>query len=237
MTRLRLPSRLGRMRRLTALVLVIGACGAAVAGATAVTIVSGFLVTSSKSFTHATCTLTPAASDTYVDENNPTTANGSTTTLLTSPRNGRRNRIYIAFDLASCSPAIPATAQVDFATLTLTTTAAPPSTRTLTVRRVSASWTPAATTWNVQPSFAGTATTTLAVGTTIGAKSFDVADDVNDYLQSGRVPMPPPYTTVVPNFGWVIADEGGTGNATIAFASSENATTASRPQLVIAYGA
>jgi hypothetical protein len=228
--------RFTRTRRLLALVIVIGGCGATFAGAAAVTLATGILATSSKPLSHATCTLTASSADTYVDEFTPATANGATTTISTSPRSARRRRIYINFDLATCPTAIPSGAEVDSATLNLRTTVAPPSARTLSVWRVTSAWTAATATWNVQPTVAAVATTTLAPGTTSGVKSFDVTNDVNDFVQSAPVPTPPPYASAVSNLGWMIDDEGAAATATITFASNENGTVANRPKLVIAYG-
>jgi hypothetical protein len=228
--------RFTRTRRLLALTLVIGGCGATVAGAAAVTLATGILATSSKPLSHATCTLTASAADTYVDQQNPTIANGASTTISTSPRAARLRRIYIRFDPATCSTAIPSGAEVDSATLNLTTTAAPPSARTLSVWRVTSAWAAATATWNLQPTVAAVATTTLAPGLASGVKSFDVTNDVNDFIQSAPLPTPPPYASAVANLGWMIDDEGAAATATITFASNENATVALRPSLVIAYG-
>lgn len=212
----------------------VAGCCASLASAAAVAVVSGVIVTGSRAVTHATCTITPAAADTFVDERNPTTPNGAATTVSVSPNANKRTRVEIRFELGSC-PSSLSGALVDSAVLTLTATAVPNVPRTLTVRRLTAAWSPATATWNTQPAFAGTATTTLAVGTSPGAKSFDVTNDVDDVVQSARVPTPPPYAAAVPDFGWVIADEGASANVSVVFASSEHGTAASRPRLVVAY--
>src|SRR5206468_2000413 len=103
-----------------------------IAGAAAVVVASGLLSTSSKSLTHASCTLT-TSDDTYVDENKPAQYNDTATAISTESLTGSRRRIYIQFNLASCATAIPSGAEVDSATLTLTTTAAPAAARTLSV--------------------------------------------------------------------------------------------------------
>jgi hypothetical protein len=228
--------RFTRTRRLLGLVLVIGGCGATVAGAAAVALATGILATSSKPLVHATCTLTASAADTYVDEFIPAGANGASTTISTSPRSARRRRIYIRFDLASCATAIPSGAEVDSATLKLTTTVVPPSARTLSVWRATSAWAAGTATWTLQPTVAPIATTTLAIAVASGVKSFDVTNDVNDFVQSAPLPTPPPYASAVSNLGWMIDDEGAAATATITFASNENATVGNRPSLVIAYG-
>lgn len=235
MTRLHPTSRFTRTRRTLALVVIIVTCGATVAGATVVTLSTGLLATSNKALAHATCTLTADSADTYVDQRNPTTFNDTSTTISTLSKTSQARRIYLQFNLGSCGTPIPSGAEIDSATLTLTTTAAPAAVRTLTVRRVTSSWTASATNWNLQPTYAATATTTLSVPAVAGANNFDVTNDVNDFVQSAPTPTPPPYSSAVTNYGWVIADEGASSATTDTFASNEFATAASRPKLVIAY--
>jgi hypothetical protein len=229
-------SRFVRTRRTLALVVIIIACGATVAGAAAVTLATGVLATSSKTLTHATCTLAADSADTYVDQKSPTTFNDTSTTISTLSKTSQAQRIYLEFNLGSCATPIPSGAEVDSATLTLTTTIAPAAARTLSVRRVTSSWTASATSWNVQPTFASTVTSTLSVSAVAGADNFDVTNDVNDFVQSAPTPTPPPYSSAAINYGWVIADEGASSTTSDTFASNEFATAASRPKLVITYG-
>jgi hypothetical protein len=224
---------LSRARRLLGLVLLIGGCGAGVAGAAAITIATGTLVVSSKTLTHATCTLTGTAqtADAEVREANAGSNFSTQASMVTRPDAPNRRRGYLVFDLTKCSPAIPANAEVDSATLILFATGVP-ATRTITLYRVTSSWTEAGITWSAQPTVAASATTSLSLSST-GAKSFDVTNDVNDFTQSAPTPLPP-YAATVPDFGWMIDDEGA-GTTQITFGSSENGTAARRPTLVIAY--
>ena len=225
-----------RTRRILALVVIIVGCGATVASATAVTVATGLLATSSKALSHATCTLTADSADTYVDQKNPTTFNDTSTTISTLSKTSQAQRIYLQFNLGSCATPIPSGAEVDSATLTLTTTTAPAAVRTLSVWRVTSSWTASGTNWNIQPTVASTATTTLSVAAAAGANNFDVTNDVNDFIQSAAAPTPPPYASAVTNYGWMINDAGASSTTSDTFASNENATVASRPKLVITYG-
>src|SRR5581483_5924490 len=83
--------------------------------------------------TKGTCTLTGTAQtvDTYVDERNPTSSFGGTTTMLVGPRTSQRKWALIRFDLTSCN--IPSTGGADSATLSVRITTAPGSSRTIAV--------------------------------------------------------------------------------------------------------
>ena len=226
-------ARLTRTRRLASLVVVILATSATIAGATAVTLTSGLLATSSKTLTHATCTLqgTAQAIDSEVRAANPNNNYQTNTTMLTEGT-GSQRKVYVEFTLSACSPALPANAEVDSATLTLWATAVG-GTRTLKLYRTTSTWTEAGITWNTQPtSTPASPTTSFSVSAT-GTQTIDVSNDVNDFLQTSPSALPP-YGAVVTNYGWMIDDEG-TGTTTITFASSENGTAAHRPKLVIAY--
>jgi hypothetical protein len=105
-------------------------------------------------------------------------------------------------------------------------TTAPAATRTLTVTPVLTTWTGASA--SDFPTAAaltyGATTTTFATGTTSNVfLSFPVTIDVDALIKSSTA-----------NYGWRISDGGGTA-ATTVFASSENATAANKPQLVINY--
>lgn len=220
-----------RLRRLPSLVLVLLLTSAAVAAASGVTVASGLLATASKTLTKATCSLTAASADTFVNEANKPQANGGTTSIVVQNGAGQRRRALVRFNFASCSNAANlANASVDSATLTVNWTSTTGTPRTINVYRATTDW-GASTNWNTQPAFAASATTTMTLtGVVGGSKSADVTHDVNDYLQSSPTPVAP-YTEVVSNFGWVLTDEGG-GAGISSFNSSE---TASGPTLTINY--
>lgn len=209
--------------------------GATVASAATVTLASRFLATSSKTLTHATCTLQPASDDTYVNEASKTTKYASSSSLNVTALTNGRQRTLIQFSLGACGATI-ANASVDSATLTLNVTSASGGTRTLKVYRITAAWTGSATSWNNQPSVAGSATTTFSSSSSsIGSKQVDVTNDVNDFLQSSPTALPP-YSGTVANNGWMIADEGSTtGATTMTSSNAGGAQVSKRPILRIDY--
>jgi hypothetical protein len=226
-------ARLTRTRRLAAVVVVILATSATIAGATAVTIASGLLATSSKTLTHATCTLqgTAQSIDSEVRSASPTTNYGTQTTMVVEGT-GSQRKVYVQFTLSACSPTLPSNAEVDSATLTLYATTVG-GTRTLKLYRTTSTWTETGITWNTQPtSTPASPTTSFSVSAT-GNQTIDVSNDVNDFLQTSPSALPP-YGAVVTNYGWMVDDEA-TGTTQITFASSENGTTTHQPKLVIAY--
>jgi hypothetical protein len=211
-------------------VLLALAPGAAVAGAEAVGVVSGLLASTTKTLTRTTCTLQPAAADTSANEANKTANNGAVTQLGVGSGTNARQRVFVRFNLpAGCAASI-ANAEVDSATLTLFQISGTAG-RTYKLYKVSATWTATAN-WNTQPAVAGTALTTFT-GATNSARTIDVTQDVNDIVQSQPTVLPP-YASSTSSFGWMVADENA-GTSVALFASSENATAANRPKLVVTY--
>jgi hypothetical protein len=221
------------MRRLAPLVAVGLLTSAAVAAAAGVTVATGLLATAGKTLTKATCTLSgTAATDTYVNESNKTQTNGSTSSLVVENVAAQRRRAFVRFDLGSCpSAANLSNAGVDSATLTVNFTSATGTPRTIKVYRVTADWT-SSINWNTQPAFAAGSTATISLTSVVpGSKSADVTKDLNDFLQSSPSPLPP-YGAVVPNYGWVLTDEGaGTGISTL----NASETSSGKPTLTINY--
>jgi hypothetical protein len=200
---------------------VLTAAGAGVAYAATLNVASAHLWTGSQTLTKATCTVT-SATDTYVDENKPTSNFGSTNTMLVKPDSGTRQWTFIRFDLSSC--ALPTTGGADSATLKLFVQTAPKQNRTLTVAPALTTWA-GTLTWNQAQSLTyGGPTTTFTTGTTNNVLvSIPVTVDVDDLVKS---------TTA--NSGWRISDGGAAvaGDATT-FTSTNAASN--KPQLVINY--
>jgi len=199
------------MRRALLLILATVGIGGSVAYAATLSVGSGHLWAGGHTLTKATCTLqgTSSTTDTYVDEQSPTTSFGSSTTLGVSPKSGKRNWTLVRFDLSSCS--IPATGGADSATLNLRITTAP------------STWT-GSTTWNTVPS-TGSPFASITTGTTSNVtKSVTVTADVDALIKNSSA-----------NYGWLISEASSATNVTTLFGSSENGTTANQPQLVINY--
>ncbi len=202
----------------------------------------------SQNFTpYRTCTLaaTPATTtsivDTTVKQASATSNFGAATTNSVSSGASANQRIYVRFDLAACSPAIPSTATVRLATLRLYMTAVPAACRTLDLFRVTATWTESAITWNTQPfgttinnPASGSRSDSLTVGTPAGCVNLvagyvvgaDVTTDVAAFVAGSAS-----------NFGWMIRDdtEGSATVRTATFSAKELASIGQLPELVVTY--
>src|SRR6476620_11992929 len=231
MSRSRVPDRrrlLAAGRLLFALLLVFPFANASIGYASSLSVASANLTV------FATCTLsgTTGASasvrDSFVDENAPTTTNGSAATMSSQSRNNRNRRSYVSFDLTTCAPSVPSSAVVTGATLRLWVTAVPVATcRTEDVFAVTSAWTQSAVTWNNQPfgtainnpaSAARTDSITIGsgAGCTIGSAAqyvpWNVTTNVANFVSGGAT-----------NFGWMIRDDAEGANGvgfTVTFSAS-----------------
>jgi hypothetical protein len=211
------------IRRALLVILATVGIGGSVAYAATLSVGSGHLWAGGQTLTKATCTLqgTSSTTDTYVDEQNPTSSFGASTTLGVSPKSGKRNWLLVRFDLSSCS--IPTTGGADSATLNLRITTAPGSSQTLDVSTITSSWN-GSTTWNTVPS-TGSSFASITTGTTSNVtKSVTVTADVDGLIKNSSA-----------SYGWLISEASSSANVTTLFGSSENGTTANQPQLVINY--
>jgi hypothetical protein len=207
-----------RRRRILLLV-----CVAALA-ASATALAASLLLTSKKLTIYSQCILRNASIDSYVDQDSWNANYGTWADLSVRSRSGSDNRrTLVQFDLASC--AIPATATITTAKLSLYLTTAPASSRTYELRRITASWSESTVTWSNQPAAAG-ATSTQTTGTSADVRrEWEAAADVQLYAGG---------TT---NYGWLLEDEseGSFSSPEARFASSENGTSGRRPKLTISY--
>jgi hypothetical protein len=208
-----------RFSRTALAAIVVGGILAAAAAAATVGIVSQRLAIFSNPLTHATCTSATVSDDSYTDENSTASNFGTATTLSISSRSSKRKFAWIRFDLTPCS--FPANAQVDSATLGVNVTTAG-SGRTVSVSKVTATWSAGTITWANQPTASGTVTGTFSANAT-GAKTVDVSADAADFVDGQA-----------PNYGWQLADLGTAANVTEAIGSVEN-TAGNRPTLTINY--
>jgi hypothetical protein len=170
----------------------------------------------------STC-IAQADADTYVDGGNVALDFGDSTELRVKSSLVGDVRAFVRFDLDACS--IPSGARVTAASLNLTLATAPLLARTYEARRVAAPWGETTITWNAQPALAGSATATVATGTTGGVTlSWDVLTDVQAFATGAAV-----------NHGWRIADqsEGSLAPEESVFPSREAA--ANRPALLVSF--
>ena len=203
----------------------------------------------SQNFTpYRTCTITAtpatttAVADTTARQGSPTTNFGALTTLTVSSASGANQRIYVRFDLTTCSPAIPASATVRLATLRVYMTAVPAACRVYDLFPATVSWVETSLTWNNQPFGStinnpptGSRTGTFSVGTPAGCQN----QPTGAYVIGGTVTAD--VATFVAgtatNVGWMIRDdtEGSATTRTATFSAKELGTVAQEPQLVITY--
>ena len=213
-------------RRLFVLAALALAVTTTVAYAATLTVSSWHLWAGSQTLTKATCTVTGAQTDTYVDQNAATTSFGAAATLnlIPSGDSPKERWVFVEFDLSSC--AIPATGGADSATLSLYLSAAPTTSFNFDATRVTSAWA-GTLTWNQAQAltYAGSPTTSSTGGTTGGVRiSFPVTVDVDSFIKGGS------------NFGWRISDSGSGQNAVkdlATFASTDSG--ANVPTLTINY--
>ena len=172
-----------------------------------------------------TCTLNPAA-DSYVAKESSGSNFGTATSLQVSPDTLATRRLFVRFDLATCSPSIPTDALVQSAKVRLTVSVLVAATRTYELRTASASWVETSITWSNQPAVSSTITgsTTVTLGTLAGTVvEWTATSDVQAFATGSAT-----------NAGWRIGDssEGGLGVALL-FGSREAAS--GKPQLTITY--
>lgn len=208
---------------------------------------AGLTLTSQPLTSYRTCTITatPATATAVIDANvrqaSATTNFGTATTLTISSGVNVNQRVYLRFDLAQCSPAIPATAILRLASLRLHASAIPAACRTVDLFPVTATWTEAGITWNNQPFGtvlnsppSASRSGSFAVGTPAGCQNQaagyiaggTVTSDVAMFVAGGAT-----------NFGWMLRDdvEGSATTRTMTFSAKNLGTVAQAPQLVITY--
>ena len=145
-----------------------------------------------------TSTIQPSTADATVDQDNPTTKNGSDSDLrVVSKSTDNNQRTYVKFDLST----IPSGATVTSATLGLYAKSVPSSARTYGAHKVTATWTEGVINWNNQPIFNAGATATTSIDSPNNVfKSWNVTTDVASFVSGAST-----------NNGWVIKD--GTENS------------------------
>jgi hypothetical protein len=179
---------------------------------------------------------TPIRADATVRQDRSTTNYGTSTTLAVRSSSGANRRAFLRYDLTQCTPAIPATASVKRATLSLSVTATglPATCRTEDVFRVTGSWSESTITWANQPSSSASPTSSAVVGALLGCTNgtplayvgWDVTADVQAFADGTAT-----------NNGWVVRDrtEGAAVVQAAVFASRNNGVAAAAPLLTVTY--
>jgi hypothetical protein len=213
-----------------AIVLAAGAAGLAGAGvavAAALGVSSARLTvhTYASSIPATSCTLNAADADSYVQQQMPWSNFGTAATMHVRSASGSGNRrSFVQLGLGPCS--LPTNALIVTASLKLFMHAAPAVSRTYAAHRVTASWTETGITWTNQPVVAGSATATVATGTTSNVTlTLNVTSDVQAFVDGTS------------NHGWRIADTvENSSTARIAqFRTAEHGTASQRPILEVSY--
>ncbi len=160
--------------------------------------------------------------DSYVQSSTPTTNYGTSARLRVDPRPPSIRRSLVSFDLSS----LPLGQIIVQAVLSLHLSTQPSVTRVLDVHGVTTNWTESGVTWNNQPSFQSTPTSSNNTGTTIVWVNWTVSADV----AAG-------YATSSKWFGFIIKDNQEprqVQGALLSFNSRESAA-ALRPRLTVTY--
>ena len=197
------------------------------AAAASLPIAPAYLTGASRAYgAPVTCTLT-AVADASVNAALPNTNSGTSTQLNVSPNAVATQRAFMRFELAGCSPAIPADAIVQSATLNLTTASPVLATRTIVLQSVTASWTEATVTWNTQPAVAASDTSTAGVtlgqaaGTVI---SWTAASDVQSFVAGAATDL-----------GFRLSDSAEGAAVGVPLVLNAREAASGRPQLVVTY--
>lgn len=199
---------------------------ASVAFAASLSVTSSRVTASSSSVTigETTCTLT-ASADAGLDRATQNSNYGSLTWLSVRSLSGTNmRRSLVRFDIASCG--IPSNALIRSASLRLTVSSGPGTSRSYGVHRVNATWAEGSVTFANQPAHNGTASATVTTGAAPSSLSWSVLSDVTAFARGTAV-----------NNGWLIRDsnEGAASAIETVFPSSEAGSAATRPTLVIGY--
>lgn len=198
-----------------------------VAVAAALDISAGTLATFSRAYGGpVTCSLQPVA-DAHVRQDDAQTTYGSAVLLEIDSDPSAARRVFLRFDLAGCSPAIPADAIVHSATIRMTLAASAAEARSYDLHRVTASWSEGTVNWDNQPAPAGSASGSASVAAGTAASTvleWNVAADVQDLVSGAAA-----------NDGWRVSDnaEGSAPSSLLQLHSRED--SAGRPELVITY--
>ena len=162
--------------------------------------------------------------DTFIDELNPGTVNGSSPVLILRCINLNPGELdsLIKFDLSG----IPAEAVIKSAYLKMNYfhwNDVDPVGRQLDIFRVTEDWSEGTTTWSNKPGFNASAIDTITAPASYGWVQWDVTGSVQDF-----------HSGTYPNYGWQIMDVGTSGNSMIYFHSNNYNTDPSlRPYLEV----
>ena len=162
--------------------------------------------------------------DTYIDQNAPTSNFGTNAALVvgTGTTTTQNKRMLLKFDLGL----IPNDANINSATLNLYFTGSVGmGSRTLNIHQITSDWEDTSATWNVQPTFNPTASSSKSVS--LQSSGGYIGFSVTSLVQS--------LVNGAPNYGFLIKDsvEGDSLNQSMNFSSFDQ--TSNQPTLTIDY--
>lgn len=207
---------------------------------------SGVTVSSATLDVYQTCVISgvsaasTAVADAFVNQGSPSNNTGTNSAMQVQSRTGQNRRAYLRFDLALCSPAIPATAVVVDAQLDLFIIQLAAVCREIDVFLVSTTWAEGTITWNNQPvgttpndppqsqrsAFASIGASPCTYATTNSYAAWALTTDVQSWVDGS-----------VTNHGWILRDDTENGGTTFLtrFSASDADNAARAPRLVITY--
>lgn len=196
---------------------------ASIAFAATLSVTSSRLTTysTSVSIAETTCTLTASADAALARDTQTTNYGGFNAMSVRNQSGNNQRRSILRFDIGTCN--IPASALVRSANLTLTRTSGPGATRNYAIHRVTDPWGENTVTFQNQPAFNPTATSTVATGAAPASLSWSVLTDVSAFV------------TGTANNGWLIKDTAETTNPARETIFNTREAAANRPTLVIGY--
>ena len=185
---------------------------------------------------------TTVVTDASVRQASATSNFGTVTTNNIATANAANRRLYLFFDLAQCSPAIPSSAVVRLATLRLYVSGLPSNCRTIDLFRVTASWTESTITWNNQPF--GTTLNNPASSGAVDSFTAGTPAGCQNLTNNAYIVKANPTADVAAfvagtatNFGWMLRDhvENSATAYTLTFSAKNLGTLAQAPQLIVTY--
>jgi len=197
---------------------------AATLGAAGVAWAASLAITPQKLTSFRYCIVRASNADSDVDEGIPTDNLGTSTDLYVLSEFEGNRRAFVKFNLSTCNA--PTSATVTTATLSLYMTAAPSTSRTYDVRRVTATWTEAGVTWTNQPAVGGVTSSTTTGTTPDVRRTWTVTADAQAWIAGTAT-----------NYGLRVSDatEGEAASPEAKFAPREWGTASQRPLLTIMY--
>ena len=166
----------------------------------------------------------PSLIDTYLDQNSPSTTNGSAISISVQNRSGQARRGLLKFDLSS----IPQGATITSAQLELYCYSKPTTGQTLNLHLVTSDWTEGSANWtNMNNKYNSTVLSSISGGTTTGWKVWTgLAETVQGWVNG-----------TITNYGLMVkcSSESSTSAQKYEFSSNNYSVASQKPILRVSY--